>query len=69
MSGTQDGFQLIQSIAHNCHQRQRRGNLDDFLVSIDTIEALTGLDFFSAMDQSQQDELESIGTWKFWEDF
>jgi endonuclease G len=51
------------------HQRERQGNLDDFLVSIDTIEALTGLDFFSTMDQAQQNELESTGTWHFWENF
>jgi len=38
-------------------------------VSIDTIEALTGLDFFSTMDEAQQNELESTGTWKFWSDF
>lgn len=51
------------------HQRERQGDLDDFLVSIDTIEALTGLDFFSTMDDSQQNKFESVGTWKFWEDF
>lgn len=51
------------------HQREKRGDLDDFLVSIDTIEALSGLDFFSTMDESQQNKLESTGTWKFWSDF
>jgi len=51
------------------HQRKRAGKLDDFLVSIDTIEALTGLDFFNMLDDTQQDRLESTGTWKFLEKF
>jgi len=51
------------------HQRKRAGELDDFLVSIDTIEVLTGLDFFSTIDEFQQSNLESTGTWKFWKDF
>lgn len=51
------------------HQRERQGDLDDFLVSIDTIEALIGLDFFSTMGEPQEKELESKGTWKLWEGF
>ena len=51
------------------HQHERQGELNDFLVPVDTIEALTGLDFFASMDESKQKELEKTNTFKFWDSF
>lgn len=51
------------------HQREKQGNLEDFLVSIDTIEALTGLDFFPSVNDANQKQFEATGTWKFWDTF
>lgn len=38
------------------HQRKRRGALEDFLVSVDLVEALTGLDFFGGLDMPAEDK-------------
>ena len=49
------------------HHRVRHGEIEDYLVSVDIIEALTGLDFFSELDDDQESELEkkdSFETWK-----
>jgi endonuclease G len=47
------------------HQRKRHGDLDSFLVSIDVIEALAGVDFFSQLELSEDeiDLFESEDTW------
>ncbi len=45
------------------HQRVRHGELDSFLVSVDVIEALTGLDFFP--NETEEDWLEDQDTWNF----
>ena len=53
------------------HQRKRRGELQEFLVSIDVIEALTGLDFFGglALSAEAKAELEAADTSKGWAEF
>lgn len=47
------------------HQRVRHGHLDAFLTSVDNIEALTGMDFFSELDEEAEEYLESTDTWEF----
>jgi endonuclease G len=48
------------------HQRARHGELSDFLVSVDVIEALTGEDFFSSLEDETEDALEDADTWENW---
>jgi endonuclease G, mitochondrial len=39
--------------------------LDDFSVSVDEVEARTGLDFFSALEDTEEAALESLRrTWR-----
>lgn len=45
------------------------GILKTFLVSIDIIEALSGVNFFAAPDDGIADGLEKIDTWKNWGSF
>jgi endonuclease G len=47
------------------HQRVRHGDLDGFLVSVDVIEALTGVDFFKDLDNEDKEWLEDQDTWNF----
>jgi len=51
------------------HQRVRHGNIEDFLVSIDVLEGMTELDFFSQLDPIEQTELEDTDTWEYWKEF
>ena len=43
--------------------------MEDFLVSVDVIESLTGLDFFSDLDDDTEALLERTDTWDFWAEF
>lgn len=49
------------------HHRVRHGDIEDYLVSVDIIEALTGLDFFNALADDQETALERIDTFETWE--
>jgi DNA/RNA endonuclease G (NUC1) len=51
------------------HYRKRGQSIDDFLTTVDTIEAATGLNLFSKLSDAQQDLLERQGTWKNWPTF
>ena len=51
------------------HQRVRHGTLDAYLVSIDVIEALTGLDFFNEYSEQVQQVVEDIDTIENWGSF
>lgn len=51
------------------HQRVRHGDLFSFLVTVDVIEAMTGLDFFSELDDDEEAVLEDTDTWLFVEAF
>ena len=46
------------------HQVEDHGDIQDFLVSVDIIEALTSLDFFQELND---EELERMSTWINWE--
>lgn len=45
------------------HQRVRHGDLEAFLVSVDIIEALSGLDFFHELDDLTEFRLEDTDSW------
>jgi len=51
------------------HQRSRHGDIEDFLVSIDVVESLTGLDFLKDLDDEMENSLEDKDTRDFWTDF
>jgi len=51
------------------HQRQSHGDKEDFLVSVDIVEALAGFDFFRAPDDGIDEDLETQDTWGFWDGF
>lgn len=49
------------------HQRVSYGRLENFLVSVDVIEALTGLDFLSELDDQIEAPVEQANTWPVWQ--
>ena len=51
------------------HPRAVHGDLEDHLVSVDVIEALTGLDFFNEFGDEVQRTLEGADTFENWEGF
>jgi endonuclease G, mitochondrial len=48
------------------HHRERHGDIQDYLVSVDVVEALTGLDFFSELDDETEVWLEDADTFENW---
>jgi len=42
--------------------------IEDFLISIDIIEAMTGLDFYADLDDSVEDPVEDADTFNMWRD-
>jgi len=48
------------------HQRVAHGEIEDFLVTIDVIEALTGLDFFNELSDPVESVLEDTDTVENW---
>lgn len=48
------------------HQRSSHGEIDDFLVSIDVIEALTGHDFFADLADDVERAVEDVDTFDAW---
>jgi len=51
------------------HQRDSHGDIEDFLVLVDLIEALSGFDFFSQLDDALETEIEDQDTWLNWTSF
>jgi endonuclease G len=51
------------------HHRSPHGDIEDFLVSIDVIENLTGLNFFSDLPDQKESELEKQDTFENWAGF
>ena len=66
--GGVDGLPIVLAYLFP-HQRIRHGTLDSFLVSVDVIEALTGLDFFSDLDDPSEKWLEDQDTWNFAQEY
>jgi endonuclease G len=49
------------------HQRVRHGEIEDFLVSVDVVEALTGLDFFVGLEEGVLEDRDTFENWVgFW---
>jgi endonuclease G len=48
------------------HQRIPHGKIQDFLVSVNLIEALSGEDFFRLLSADDERALEDIDTWETW---
>lgn len=51
------------------HQKAPHGLIHNYLVSVDVIEAMTGLDFFRDLDDATEAELEARDTFDNWRDF
>lgn len=51
------------------HQRVSHGDIDDFLVSVDIIEQLTGLNFFSELSEEDQRRVERTDTCANWDEY
>lgn len=48
------------------HQRLSHGRIQDYLVTVDLIESLTGLDFLNELDDEVEAELEDTDSWANW---
>jgi endonuclease G len=48
------------------HQRVSHGEIQDFLVTINVLEAMTGLDFFPDLEDDTEATLEDRDTWETW---
>lgn len=48
------------------HKEEKRKKLNDYLVSVDSIETLTGLDFFHFLEDTLEEQLESKVEHKGW---
>jgi endonuclease G len=51
------------------HQFSRQGEIPDFLTTVDSIEALTNLDFFNELNGRAERILESTNTRVYWRNF
>lgn len=49
------------------HQINKHGEIQDYLVSVNLIEAMTGLDFFPELHSDNWEGLERKSTWENWE--
>ncbi len=49
------------------HQIKKHGNIQDYLVSVNLIEAMTGLDFFPDLHSTDWKNMERTSTWVNWE--
>ena len=48
------------------HHRSAHGSIEDFLVTVDVIEALSGENFFSDLDDETEEWIEDQDTWEVW---
>lgn len=48
------------------HHRSVHGSIEDFLVTVDVIEAMTGCDFFKDIEDQKEAEIEDQSTWETW---
>lgn len=56
----------LKGIAFILPNRRREGDLEEFAMTIDEAEELTGLDFFPLLPDDAEDEIESSLTLPFW---
>jgi endonuclease G len=56
------------AIAFLLPNKKLSDNLENYIVTIDSIEEITGIDFFAALDDAQEAKFESeLSTFNFWE--
>ena len=58
----------VSLVAFLIKHKESRRSLKEFVITVDNLEELTGLDFFKEMSDEQQKELEStiqLGDWRF----
>lgn len=58
MARAMDGSGRLESMAFLIPNQQIEGEFDDYLVSIDELEAITGIDFIPRLENLQESELE-----------
>ena len=51
------------------HSRVAHGDVEDHLVSVDVVEALSGLDFFGELAEETERALEDVDTFYNWGEF
>jgi endonuclease G len=51
------------------HQYSAHGRIENFLVPVDIIEAMSGEDFFNNLDADVEKSLEAKDTWETWTRF
>lgn len=61
-----DGAPIVLAFLLPHHERAH-GEIEDYLVSVDVIEALTGRDFFHELPDPAEDDLEAADTFRNWE--
>lgn len=49
------------------HQIEKHGDIQDYLVSVNLIEAMTGLDFFPELQRDDWEAAERVSTYKNWQ--
>ena len=49
------------------HQRIAHGDIQDFLVTVNVIEAVSAEDFFLDLGPERENRLEDIDTWEVWQ--
>ncbi len=70
MVSTEDGSGIPEVLAFLFpHHRKAHGELEDYLVSVDIIESLTGLDFFKELDDDIESGIEDRDTFENWSSF
>lgn len=48
------------------YKRFAHGSIEDFLLTVDVVEALTGVDFFKGLNDQTEKLLEDQDTWEVW---
>ncbi|WP_340866610.1 DNA/RNA non-specific endonuclease [Polaribacter atrinae] len=56
----------IKMLAFLMRNKESKSPLYKFVVSVDEIEALTGIDFFAQLDDTIEEKLESSSSYKSW---
>lgn len=67
LSKLENNDDKYEAMAFLIPNQKLEGNFDDYLVSVDQIERLTGLDFFSQMNDVDEDNMEASIAKKVWE--
>jgi len=55
-----------QAIGFLCDNQPLTGSMNDYIVSVDEVEKVTGINFFARLDQQTQDEVEANDNFQLW---